>query len=61
MPIEEDDDLLPYTVHETYLGGMLGNVVSRHETFEAALAIATKRDDKSRAIVYRRQIVWPKP
>jgi hypothetical protein len=49
----------PYTVHETFLGGMLGNVVSRHPTLDEAIVAATARADKSRAIVFKSQIVWP--
>jgi hypothetical protein len=50
---ENDDPQLPYTVHETFLGGMLGNVVSRHLTLDEAIVAATARADKSRAIVFR--------
>jgi hypothetical protein len=51
---------LPYAVHETFLGGMLGRLVSRHETLLEALAVATELS-KTRAIVHRQQIVWPPP
>jgi hypothetical protein len=53
------DPPLPYIVHETFLGGMLGSVVSYHATLDEAIVAATGRLDKSRAIVFRRQIVWP--
>ena len=57
---ETSDDIpLPYAVHETFLGGMLGNVVSYHATLDEAIVAATARLDKSRAIVFGRQIVWP--
>jgi hypothetical protein len=54
-----DDPALPYAVRETFLGGMLGNVVSYHATLDEAIRAATARIDKSRAIVFGRQIVWP--
>ncbi len=53
-----DNADLPYAVHETYLGGMLGRVVSRHETILQALAVATE-PGKARAIVHGQKIVWP--
>jgi hypothetical protein len=53
------DPPLPYSVHETFLGGMLGNVVSHHATLDEAIVTATARADKSRAIVFNSQIVWP--
>ena len=57
---DDDDGELPYAVHETFLGGMLGRLVSRHETILEALAVATE-PSKIRAIVHKRQIVWPPP
>jgi hypothetical protein len=54
-----DDPPLPYTVHETFLGGGLGDVVSRLATLDQAILAATARLDRSCAIVFRRQIVWP--
>ena len=53
------EDLPPYAVHETFFGGILGKVVSRHATFDEALTVATERADRSRAIVSNLQIVWP--
>jgi hypothetical protein len=38
-----DDPPRPYTIHETFLGGMLGNVDSHHATLDEAIAIATAR------------------
>jgi hypothetical protein len=64
---DDDDGELPYAVHETFLGGMLGRLVSRHETILEALAVATEpskiatEPSKIRAIVHKRQIVWPPP
>jgi hypothetical protein len=57
MVIDEDPKL-PYSVHETFLGGMLGRLVSRHETILDALAVAND-PSKSRAIVHGQKIVWP--
>jgi hypothetical protein len=53
------DPQLPYAVHETFLGGMLGKLVSCHATLNDAIVAATARADKSRAIVFNSQIVWP--
>ena len=61
MPPDDDADLQAYEVHETFLGGMLGPLVSRHETFLDALAVAKQRADKNRAIVHQQQIIWPLP
>jgi hypothetical protein len=55
-----DDAKLPYAVHETFLGGMLGRLVGRHETLLEALAVATE-PSKTRAIVHGQRIVWPPP
>ncbi len=60
MPTDDDADL-PYAVHDTYLGGMLGRLVSRHQTLLDALAVATEHKNKFRAIVHKQQIVWPVP
>jgi hypothetical protein len=49
----------PYIVHATFLGGMLGKVVSHHPTLDEAIVAATARADKSRAIVFNNLIVWP--
>lgn len=49
---------LPYAVHETFLGGMLGRLVSRHETLLDALAVAAGAS-KTRAIVHGQTIAWP--
>jgi hypothetical protein len=53
-----DDPPRPYTIHETFLGGMLGNVDSHHATLDEAIAIATARRQET-CDLYRRQIVWP--
>jgi len=46
MASDDDHADLTYAVHETFLGGMLGRLVSRHETLLEALAIATEPQQK---------------
>lgn len=55
----EGDVLPPYSVHDTFLGGEVGDVVSRHDTEKDAVRAAGERLDKRRVVIHGRKIIWP--